>query len=76
MGLAVQIVSDLVAAEAGGVQLRHPTVVSALGAERARAQAVALTAQAVRHLDLFDEKADLLRTAADYIGTRRAQRLP
>ncbi len=37
-----------------------PTVVSALGVERARAQALALSQQAVRHLDLFDEKADLL----------------
>lgn len=66
VGLAFQIVSDLAAAKGGTAGNGKPTVVSALGAERAHAQAVALSAQAVRHLDLFDEKADLLRAAAGY----------
>jgi farnesyl diphosphate synthase len=58
IGLAIHIAADLAGGAAG------PTIVTALGAERARAQAVALSEQAVRHLDLFDEKADLLRAAA------------
>ncbi|MBU6445120.1 MAG: polyprenyl synthetase family protein [Alphaproteobacteria bacterium] len=62
VGLALQIARDL----EGTDQFPTPTVVTALGAERAAAQAAALAAQAVRHLDLFDEKADLLRTAAEY----------
>lgn len=64
-GMAFQIACDLSASCVSDAA--KPTVVSALGAERARAQAVALTVQAVRHLDLFDEKADLLRAAAGYL---------
>ena len=48
------------------------TVASVLGRERARAQAEALVAQAAAHLDLFDEKADLLREAARFVVARRA----
>ncbi len=43
-----------------------------MGPERARSQAEAMAAQAVRHLDLFDEKADLLRAAAEFVVARRA----
>ena len=64
-GLAFQIACDLAVPTQDGAG--SPTVVSALGADRARSQASALTAQAVRHLDLFDEKADLLRAAAGYL---------
>ena len=71
VGLALQIARDLDGAEGGAGQSRAPTVVSALGAERAAAQAAALAAQAVRHLDLFDEKADLLRAAAGYVVAPR-----
>ena len=71
VGLALQIARDLESAADGTGQSRAPTVVSALGAERAAAQAAALAAQAVRHLDLFDEKADLLRAAAGYVVTPR-----
>jgi farnesyl diphosphate synthase len=46
-------------------------VASVLGRERARAHAEALVAQAVHHLDLFDEKADLLRAAADFVLARK-----
>lgn len=62
IGLAFQIAADLVASDVSANM--RPTVVSALGPERARAQAAALSSQALRHLDLFDEKADLLRSAA------------
>ena len=82
VGLAYQIADDLLdlegdAAETGkGVRKDaargKATVVSSLGAERARAQAEALAAQAVRHLDLFGETADLLRAAARFVVTRRA----
>jgi farnesyl diphosphate synthase len=43
-----------------------------MGAERARAQAEALVTQAAGHLDLFDEKADLLRAAARFVIMRKA----
>ena len=44
-----------------------PTVASVLGCDRAVAQAEALASQAASHLDLFDEKADLLRAAATFV---------
>lgn len=71
IGLAIQITSDLALAGSEGQASLKPTVVSALGPERARSQAVALAEQAVRHLDLFDEKADLLRAAAEFVVPRR-----
>jgi farnesyl diphosphate synthase len=43
-----------------------------LGPERVRAQAEALVKQAASHLDLFDEKADLLRAAARFVIMRKA----
>jgi farnesyl diphosphate synthase len=43
-----------------------------LGPERARAQAQALVTQAAGHLDLFDEKADLLRAAAQFVILRKS----
>lgn len=81
MGLAYQIADDLldVEGEAGIVgKATHKdadagkaTFVSILGIERARAQARMLSDQAIQHLDLFDEKADLLREAARFVINRR-----
>jgi farnesyl diphosphate synthase len=48
------------------------TFVSILGVERARAQAQVLVRQAVAHLDLFQERAELLREAARFVVDRRA----
>jgi farnesyl diphosphate synthase len=48
------------------------TLVSILGPERARAQAEALAIQAAGHLDLFDDKADLLRSATRFVVARKA----
>jgi farnesyl diphosphate synthase len=48
------------------------TFVTVLGPERARAQAELLAKQAAQHLDVFDEKADLLRELAAYVVDRRA----
>jgi len=45
--------------------------VSILGVTRARAQAELLIRQAMAHLDLFEQRAELLREAARFVITRR-----
>jgi len=82
VGLAYQIADDLLDAEGtkdetgknvGKDAARGKvTVVSVMGAERARAQAEAMASQAIGHLELFDDKADLLRAAAKFAVTRRS----
>jgi farnesyl diphosphate synthase len=80
LGLAFQITDDLldVTGEEGrmGKAARKDraagkaTVVEILGPERARDQAQRLAAQAMHHLDMFDERADLLRAVAEFAVVR------
>lgn len=82
LGLAFQIADDLLDVEGSAAATGKPvgqdaaagkaTFVSILGVERARAQAELLVSQAVAHLDLFAERADLLRQAARFVVERRA----
>jgi len=82
LGLAFQIADDLLDVEgdeaAVGKGVRKDadagkaTFVSLLGIERARTQADMLWRQAVKHLDVFDERADLLRQAAQFVVERNA----
>jgi len=48
------------------------TFISLLGLEQARQKAFELSKQAVSCLDIFDEKADLMRLLAQYIVERHS----
>ena len=81
LGLAFQIADDLLDVE-GSVEevgkavnkdedAGKATFVSILGAERARAQANRLADQAIAHLAIFGDKADLLCQAARFVVERK-----
>jgi farnesyl diphosphate synthase len=81
LGLAFQIADDLLDVEGSPEETGKPVgadvasgkapFVSILGAARARAQAELLIHQAMAHLDLFEQRAELLREAARFVITRR-----
>ncbi len=81
IGLAFQITDDLLdvesSLEVAGKPVRQDktkgkaTLVSALGIDRARNQAKMLVSQAKTHLEVFDERANVLRQLADYITERK-----
>src|SRR5205823_478928 len=82
LGLAFQIADDLLDVEGSSAETGKPvgadaaagkaTFVSILGIDRARAQAELLVNQAVAHLDLFEERAELLRQVARFVVNRRS----
>lgn len=81
LGLAFQIADDILDVEGDAEELGKAaqkddgagkaTFISVLGLERAKAQAQMLADQAKRHLVMFDERADLLREAAEFVVSRR-----
>jgi farnesyl diphosphate synthase len=81
LGLAFQIADDLLDVQGSPGETGKPvhqdeaagkaTFVSILGVERARAQAQLLVDQSISHLELFGDKADLLRQAARFVIDRR-----
>ncbi len=82
MGLAFQITDDLLDVEGTRTQTGKgvrkdkiagkATLVSSMGVERAREHAQILVNQAISYLDVFDKKADNLRSLAEFVISRKS----
>lgn len=82
LGLAFQVTDDILDVEADPIITGKPanqdeasgkaTFVSTLGKEKARMRAEMLVAQACRHLHIFGDRADMLKSFARYVLERRA----
>jgi farnesyl diphosphate synthase len=82
LGLAFQIVDDLLDVEGSSTETGKTTgadavagkatFVSILGRDNARAHAQLLARQAAAHLDIFDDRADILKAVATFVVERRA----
>jgi len=82
LGLAFQIVDDLLDVEASTAELgktagkdakqHKPTYVSLLGAEAARAWSLRLRAQALQAIDGIGSNAQRLRELADFVVCRKS----
>lgn len=82
LGLAFQMIDDLLDVESTEAETGKPvrkdgaagkaTFVTILGAERTRAQANLLSEQAQRHLDVFEDRAHMLREVAQFVVERRS----
>src|SRR3546814_10736230 len=81
LGLAFQIADDLLDVEGReedvgkkthkDAEAGKATFVSILGVERAREQARLLADQAIRRLDIFEDRAEILRLVARFVIDRR-----
>ena len=82
LGLAYQMTDDLLDAEGSSANTGKTvgldaaagkaTFVSILGPERARGQAELLCRQAIKHLDIFEGRAEVLQQLAEFVIERRA----
>ncbi|MBU6235384.1 MAG: polyprenyl synthetase family protein [Alphaproteobacteria bacterium] len=82
LGLAFQVTDDILDVEGDPAKTGKEkgkdaaagksTFVTTLGAEQARMRAEMLVHQAIRHLHVFDSRADVLRAFAMYVLERRA----
>ena len=80
IGLAFQIVDDLLDIEGSSedigktagkdIEAGKATLVSLMGAKRAREKADELIDRAIKSLDLFDERADILRSLVRFVRHR------
>ncbi len=82
LGLAFQVTDDILDVESNATatgkdsgkdaQAGKSTFVSAMGKEQAKGRAEMLVQQAIRHLTIFDGRADTLKELARYVLQRRA----